>query len=644
MCGIVGIVSRQAVPVRALDSAIACLHHRGPDDSGTYIDPEGGVGLGHTRLAIIDLSSGGHQPMLSEDGRVVLIFNGEIYNYKELRQDLERKGHSFKTQSDTEVLLASYLQYGVDALKVLDGIFAFAIYDKRSGELFLARDRLGVKPLYFSQTSAGFVFASELKALLAFPSVDRTLDPSAIRRYLTFLWSPGEQTPFKHVKKLGPGSAIIVGNGSMRQWTYWRLPPYRPRRKWTFQDCAAELRARLDACVRRQMMSDAPLGAFLSGGLDSSAIVAAARQWNPDIECFTIGPEDGVEPGAGDDLPFARRVAAHLGVSLSEIQVGPQAMFAKLADMVGILDEPIADPACLNVLFISELARSHGVKVLLSGVGGDDLFTGYRRHSLLAFEPIWGRVPQRLRQAAVRAASTLDRRSAVLRKLAKSLDVIASEGNARVTSAFMWGPPAGVDGLFTEQARQAFAGEAVAAPLAEFIEDAATSSAVEKCLMLEKRFFLGDHNLIYTDKMAMAAGVEVRVPFLDTDLVDFAAEVPVHWKQRLTSGKRILKESQRGILPADVIDRPKTGFGMPLRRWMQGDMKEAMEDLLSKPSLERRGLFDAAAVHKLIEDDRRGYVDAAYTLFSLMCIELWCRRFVDAPASMAEREGLLNAE
>ena len=540
MCGIAGIASREPIDRRALEAAARCLRHRGPDDSGTYVDPAGFVGLAHTRLAIIDLSHGGHQPMQSDDGLVTLAFNGEIYNYPELRQELAARGYRFKSQSDTEVLLAGYLFHGTKILDRLNGIFGFAIHDVRNGELFLARDQMGVKPIYYAETNAFFVFASEIKALLKLAPINRDLDLSAIRRYATFLWCPGPQTPLKHVRKLAPGSAMIIRNGAVeRSWIYWRQPHYAPRQGWNARECATELSNLLGECVRRQMVSDAPLGAFLSGGIDSSAIVAAAKRFNPGIACFTIDLAGGAEEGTAEDLPYARLVAAHLGVSLAEIRVDARMMCDKVLDMIEILDEPLADPACLNVFFISTLARSRGIKVLLSGAGGDDLFSGYRRHTFLAFDALWASLPSVARRAIARLAAFGDRRHGFSRRLARILETAGEDDTRRITSNFTWGSPAGVDGLLSKEVAGALADEDVAAPLTDLIADAAALPAVEKCLMLEKRFFLGDHNLIYTDKMAMAAGVEVRVPFLDLNLINFAAGIPVAWKHKFLKPKWI---------------------------------------------------------------------------------------------------------
>lgn len=639
MCGIVGIASRTAINPRSLEAAILSLGHRGPDGCGVYVSPSGLIGFGHTRLAIIDLSSAAQQPMRSQDGHAIVTFNGEIYNYLALRKEFSDQGYNFKSNSDTEVLLAGYLICGTEILQKLNGIFAFAIHDTRRSEIFLARDQMGVKPIYYTSTEASFAFASEIKALLHLVPLDRTLDLSAIRRYLTFLWCPGGQTPFAHVKKLAPGSAMIIRDGMpARTWTYWEPPLYQPRRNWNVRDCVDELQSLLETCVHRQMVSDAPVGALLSGGLDSSAIVAAARRWQPEMDCFTIELDGGADEGNSDDLPYAREVAAHLKVPLSEVRVSARTMCDRAVEMVGILDEPIADPACLNVLFISELARSRGIKVLLSGAGGDDLFTGYRRHTLLSFDPVWGKIPISMRRRFAELASGFDRRRGWTRKLSRILEVSAEEGDRRVVSSFMWGPALGVNHLLSIEVREKLMNEDVAGPLMEQIEGHPDLPAIEKCLMLDKRFFLADHNLIYTDKMAMAAGVEVRVPFLDLEMLQFAAEIPVKFKHKFMRAKWILKESQRDVLPSNVIDRPKTGFGAPLRRWIKGGMLDLLQDLLSRSSIIRRGLFDPAAVQKLLNDDKLGRVDASYTLFSLMCIELWCRQFVDAPSpSLANR-------
>lgn len=630
MCGIVGISSRDPVSEVRLQAATAGLRHRGPDGEGVFLSADARVGLGHTRLAIIDLSDAGRQPMQSADGRYTLVFNGEIYNFRELKRELQAKGVALHTRSDSEVLLQGYIRWGVGVLERLNGIFALAIYDSETRDLFLARDQLGVKPLYYCETPAGVAFASEIKALQQIIDIPPELDVAALSRYLTYLWCPGEQTPLKAVKKLEPGFAMVVRQGMVqRRWRYWALPEYAPRSGWSARDCADELAGLLSACVERQMVSDAPLGAFLSGGLDSTAVVAAARRTAPGIQCFTIDA-DG-DDGDAADLPYARKAAEALGVDLHEIRVGPAEMCAGVADMVEILDEPLADPASLNVLFISQLARSNGIKVLLSGAGGDDLFTGYRRHALLALDPLISAAPVWLRRWPSQLLGERGGGSTLSRRLAKAADLLEQGRTERVTGSFVWGPRGAALRLLSREARAELGQEEPSDVFGQFLSHEQRLSAIEQCLLLEKRFFLGDHNLTYTDKMAMAASVEVRVPFLDLELVKFAAEVPTAWKLHNLKPKWILQQSQRGIVPDACIDRPKTGFGAPLRSWMRGGLKPLAGELLSPEAIRARGLFDPVEVERLRRADEEGRVDGAYTLLALMCIELWCRRFLDEP-------------
>jgi asparagine synthase (glutamine-hydrolysing) len=640
MCGIVGIAGRAPVDREALASATAALRHRGPDGDAVYVDASGRVGFGHTRLAIIDLSPAGAQPMVSRDGRYVITYNGEIYNFHTLRDELAARGARWRGHSDTEVLLEGFAAFGPAVLDRLNGIFALAIHDTVSGEVFLARDQMGVKPLYYAETAAGVVFASEIKALGQLMDEPGAIDASAIGKYLTFLWCPGEQTPLKSVRKLEPGAAMTVRDGKItRRWTYWTPPAYAPRRDWSADRCAEELRALVEACVERQMLSDAPLGAFLSGGLDSSAIVAAARRKAPGLECFTIDTGE-VEGGTTSDLPYARAVARHLDVKLHEVRVDAHTMADRVPDMVRILDEPLADPACLNVLFISQLARDHGIKVLLSGAGGDDLFTGYRRHTMLAFDPVWGAIPGPLRRGLASASGRLGQGSTAGRRMAKMFAAAAEPADRRIETAFAWGAPGIARELMAPDLRGAAEDSEVYAPLDAVMAETRGEPAVERCLALEKRFFLADHNLTYTDKMGMAAGVEARVPLLDLELMRFAATVPAAWKHRGLTPKWIFKRSQRGILPDHVINRPKTGFGAPLRLWMKRELRDLTEELLSPRTIGARGLFDVAAVTRLREADAAGRSDGAYTLFSLMCVELWCREFLDGAATRTTRSNI----
>ncbi|MBT5101381.1 MAG: asparagine synthase (glutamine-hydrolyzing), partial [Planctomycetes bacterium] len=513
-----------------------------------------------------------------------------------------------------------------------NGIFAFALWDSRKQALLIARDALGVKPLYYAELNGLFAFASEIKALLQLVPEVRELDVAALHRYLSFLWCPGEGTPLKEVRKLGPGEALWVRAGYVeRSWTWYQLPVFRRVSADLDKTSAlAGTTSHLRQAVQRQMVADVPLGAFLSGGLDSSAIVAFAREINPDIHCFTIESVGGQEEGATDDLPYARKVAQHLGVPLEVVSIDANLMAGDLERMVGQLDEPLADPAPLNVLYISQLARKQGIKVLLSGAGGDDLFTGYRRHRAVQAERYWRWLPNKARKGLAQVTTGLDQRRALTRRVAKLFSGAALEGDEHLVEYFRWAREADLLALYTQETRQALGAELAATPMLDFLLPlSASTAALDRTLALEQRFFLTDHNLTYTDKMSMAVGVEVRVPFLDLDLVDFAARIPLGLKQRGSEGKWILKKAMEPYLPPEVIYRPKSGFGAPLRRWMQHDLRELLGDLLSADSLQRRGLFEPAAVQRLIANNYSGKVDASYTLLSLLCIEIWCRTYLD---------------
>jgi len=629
MCGIVGVFGGDFSTIENANSAI---NHRGPDDYGVYKNQSLKVGLGHRRLSILDTSSFGHQPMFSNDGKVVLVFNGEIYNYKELRSDLKSKGFVFQGKSDTEVLLNLYLSEGKEMLPKLNGIFAFAILDTNSESLFVARDALGVKPLYYSTKDNMFAFASEIKALLELTPNNKELDVESINRYLSFLWCPGDGTPLKSVQKLLPGEAIIVKNGSIiDKWLWYKLPIFNKVKKGLNKKQAVSgVTDHLRQAVHRQMVADVPLGAFLSGGLDSSAIVAFAKEVNPDIRCFSIETKGKQDKGVIDDLPYAKRVAKHLNVSLEVVSIDSHKMANDLESMVAQLDEPLADPAALNVLYISQLARKQGIKVLLSGAGGDDLFTGYRRHYAIQLERYWGWLPTSIRTKMAKATKDLNVNSTIQRRITKMFNGAGLDSKDRLINYFRWSNDSVLQSLYSPDFRQQLMGSNSNQVMQDFLEPILTSaSSLDQMLALEQRFFLADHNLNYTDKMSMATGVEVRVPFLDLDLVDFAAHLPNKFKQRGSVGKWVLKKAMEPYLPEEVIYRPKTGFGAPLRTWMKHDLRELLGDLLSIESLNKRGLFSAKAVQQLILDNDNDKIDASYTLLSLLCIEIWCRAYID---------------
>jgi len=632
MCGIAGYVGR--FDAELLGRMNESLAHRGPDDSGTLTLDDKNLGLTHRRLSIIDLSPRGHQPMWDSTNSVVIVFNGEIFNYREWRDILEGEGFNFRSDSDTEIILNLYLKYGEGVLGRLNGIFAFALWDTRDDSLLVARDGVGVKPLYYADTDRGFLFSSELKALLQSDQLDRSLDLNAIHHYMTYLWCPAPMTMLKSVKKLEPGHAMIIRDGEVaRHWSFYDLPFDQAIVPMPREEAKRQVRSAVQTAVDRQMVSDVPVGALLSGGLDSSSVVACARHSNPDqaLDCFTIGFKDAAfqQEGNIEDLPFAKKVANHLGVELRTIYVGPE-MADELARMIYYLDEPQADFAAINTYFICKLAREHGIKVLLSGAGGDDIFSGYRRHQALQLERLWSWMPRIARRGLRGAANWLPSNLALTRRVAKAVAYADRDGDERLASYFHWAEPALLDGLYTEEMREAVHGQGFSVPLMESLQRIPEDiEELNRMLYLEGKHFLADHNLNYFDKMSMATGVEVRVPLLDPDLVALAGRLPIQYKHHRGEGKWILKAAMEDLLPNEVIYRPKSGFGVPLRHWLRNELHELLEDTLSEASLKRRGLFEPAAVQRLLEQDRAGMIDAAYTLLSLVCIELWCRMFLD---------------
>ena len=632
--------------------------HRGPDGQGVeMLTADGGLptGFGHRRLAIIDLSSAGRQPMtVGPDpggGMLVgltLVFNGEIYNYRELRAELVAAGHHFASAIDSEVLLHLYERDGLDMLNQLNGIFSFAIHDARAsgrpvgverGSLFLARDHLGVKPLYYAETSRGFLFGSEIKALMRDSALSREIDPAALHYMLAYLWTPAPRTVLASVRKLEPGTALLVHGGKVRRrWAFYDIPYDGTVSSDSEAALSTDLAERLRTAVRRQLVADVPVGAFLSGGLDSSAVVAMMRRALPDrqISCFSIGFREEMDSeGSRADLPYARRVARHLGVDLEEIEVEPKAI-GRLEEMVELLDEPQADPAPINALMIAERARAMGIPVLLSGVGGDDLFGGYRRHWALAFERHWSWLPHGIRSGVQAVASAAasgmgpGQANPALRRLAKMFAYAGDDRDRRLISYFWWSTERVRRALYTREFSDRVAKVDTAAPLLESLQRIPREKdSLQRMLYLEARHFLPDHNLNYTDRAGMAVGVEVRVPLLDLDLVRFATRVPATLKQHGRVGKALFKRAMEPYLPREAIYRPKSGFGAPLRRWLRQELRPMVDDTLEAGSLRRRGYFDPAAVRRLVGLDRSGHLDGSYTIFALMSFELWCRRFVD---------------
>jgi len=630
MCGIAGYIGRFEPAILATMNRVQ--GHRGPDGSGEWHDAE--AGLAHVRLAILDLSPAGAQPMADATGRVVVSFNGEIYNYRELRAELERAGVVFRGNSDTEVLANLLAREGRACLPRLNGIFAFAAWFPREHRLLLARDAAGVKPLYWATTSQGRVFASELKAFRDLPGIDWSLDQAAVTSYLTLLYAPGELTPAKGVSKLPPGTYLEwTVDGEMTKGSFVRPHYSEEIQPFTDQQAAEACRHYLGQAVRRQLVSDVPLGGFLSGGVDSSALAyfACAELRDPKrYPCFTVSPADlkGLSAeGFAEDYPYAVKMAQRLGVPLHAAALSETAL-TDLDELVWTLDEPTADVAAFNAYAVCREARDRGVKVLLSGAGGDDLFAGYRRHQALGLEAYWGRAPLPVRKLLRRMSMGLKAHSPLGRRVSKLFRYADAEPSDRLAGYFLWIASDTLAPALSPALKESIDAERPVEQMVRSLDELpAGVSRLNQMLHLDRAHFLADHNLNYTDKMAMACGIEVRVPFLDPDLTAFSERLSDDQKLRGGEAKHVLRQALRGHLPQEILSRPKAGFGLPLRKLLHGVYGERLRELARSGRLDATGLFSGDGVIALLEADRRGEIDAAYPLLAVLCLESWVRQF-----------------
>ena len=628
MCGIIGAIGYKEVNSK---SVLSTIGHRGPDSQGCF--EEQNIFLGHVRLSIQDLSDLGRQPMVDSSGRYVVIFNGEIYNHFEIRQKLSNK-YNFLSSSDTETLLYGYIEYGEEILKLLNGIFTFAIYDKIKKEVFIARDQFGVKPLYYYQKDGKFLFGSEIKSFLEFEEFDKSVSMEALVNYITFLWSPGECTAFSNVKKVSPGHYIRISLAKPELpifHQYYEIPflgKYSPKSE---PELIEELDLKLFKAVQRQLLSDVPVAFFLSGGLDSSAIVAMAKRVLPNqrLRCYTINSSDGDDGDFSEDLHYARIVAKHLDLDLVEVDANVD-ILSNFDKMVYHLDEPQADAAPLNVLNICARAKKDGYKVLIGGTAGDDLFSGYRRHQALEYEEYIRFLPNFLLRKIKSTFNKMKSNNAIgrrLKKLTLNLDLSKPD---RMYGYFEWLPLHVSKDLFSSKSKiiiGEYKPKNLFFNLLKGIPD--EESDLNKALFWEMKTFLPDHNLNYTDKLSMAIGVEVRVPFLDIDLVEFSTTIPPQFKMKGNTTKYILKKLMERYLPKDVIYRSKTGFGAPVRQWITHDLDKKITADLSIDAINRRGIFDAEKIQQLIKSNNKGTIDASYSIWALLAIESWYKKFVD---------------
>ncbi len=624
MCGICGIVGReQAAPRDGLVRAMtATLTHRGPDEDGFFCDTRAALGM--RRLSIIDLDTG-TQPMSNEDGSIQVVFNGEIYNYRELRDDLITRGHTFRTQSDTEVLPHLYEEYGDGFLQHLNGMFGLAIWDSSRSRLLLARDRLGIKPLYYAPLPDRLVFGSELKAILAAPGITREIDPVALNEYLTYEYVPPPRSIFNGIKKLAPGEMLVYENGEAHVSRYWDFPSAPPL-DITFDDAAAQLRELIRDAVRVRLVSDVPLGVFLSGGVDSTTTAAFAAQFSPRIESFCIGFEEQ----SFDESRHARRAADIIGTTHHEDILPLSSAIGLLPDVFDLLDEPMSDPSLLPTFLLSRFTRRH-VTVALSGDGGDELFAGYPTYQAHRLHAMYSRTPAAFRAAVSSIVSALPSSDKNLSLDFKLKKFLGGEGYGALERQFVWlGPFAPHDrpGILSDSMLDATCGhdlfETPRAALAGFRRGL---SDIETAMLLDLRFYLGENLMTKVDRASMMCSLEARTPLLDHRVVEFAAQLPVHFRLNGWKTKYILKKAVARDVPLFVIKRKKKGFGIPLTAWIRKELRPQFEETLSESRLRADGLFNPSAVRSLLDQHMSGRFDHRKKLWNLFVLHQWMSRW-----------------
>jgi asparagine synthase (glutamine-hydrolysing) len=627
MCGICGklMLSGEAMVSPALVKAMAdTIQHRGPDDEGYYVS--GPIGLGFRRLSIIDLKSG-HQPLSNEDGTIWIVFNGEIYNFQELRTFLVSKGHVFKTLSDTEVIVHLYEEFGSECVKKMRGMFAFAIWDGNAKTLFLARDRVGIKPLYYCLTDTSLVFGSEIKAILADPSVKREISPELIDRFLTFLYMPGEETLLRGIQKLAPGHSLLIKDGKQVVQQYWDLGFAEPSRKISLKDAEAELLSMLGKTIELHMIADVPVGVLLSGGVDSTAVLSlAVNGTDKRISSFTVGFSGGE---VADERPYARLAAETYGTQHHEMTITAEDFASFLPQYVWHMEEPVCEPPAIAMYYVSKLARNH-VKVLLSGEGGDEAFAGYSKYRNL----VW---LERLKQGGPSLNGIFARgltvanslfHSPVLTKYGPLMNDSFPDYYYSCTSNPYLYSGNRLGEMYSADFAPTIDRENSLGPVRRSQEQVRGHNTLDAMLYMDTKTWLPDELLIKADKMTMANSVELRVPLLDHKVLEFAASLPPNFKLRGFTPKYILKKALSKKIPKAIRDRKKTGFPVPYESWLRNDLKDLIWDVLTDRKTINRGYFRRDAVEGLLRANSNG---AKYSkeIFSLLCLELWQRTFLE---------------
>jgi asparagine synthase (glutamine-hydrolysing) len=626
MCGIVGIVRSDKTDVdeALLGRMCAAIRHRGPDDDGFYLN--GAVGLGMRRLAIIDLKSG-QQPIHNQDRTAWIVFNGEIYNYRELRAKLEQLGHTFYTNSDTEVIVHAYDQYGADCPNHLRGMFAFAIWDERTQELFLARDRVGKKPILYAQVNGQFIFGSEFSALLQHPGVSKDIDAQALHHYLSFMCVPAPMTAYQAIRKLEPGHSLRYRKGEIKIERYWQLD-FSQKVDISAAEAGERAIEILRDAVKVRLMSEVPLGAFLSGGIDSSAVVALMSEVSSaPVKTFSIGFEEQ----DFSELHHARRVAEHVGADHHEFIVRPDALEV-LPILVEHYGEPYADSSAIPTYYVARETRKH-VTVALNGDGGDESFAGYERYAAMRVAETYHRLPSLLREKLVRQAIELIPSSETKRGRVRDVKrFLQAASLGRVERYLRWVSVfdgAAKQDLYSQDFQRQTQHVSGADVLGPWFARANGSGVVDAALLTDVMTYLPNDLLVKVDIATMAVSLEARSPFLDHQVMEFAASLPEKFKLRGLTTKYLLKRMLKHLLPAENLDRRKMGFGVPLGHWFRGRLQPFLRETLLTEAALKRGLFKPEAVKQLVELHTRGERDHSHKLWTLLMLELWFQRFID---------------
>jgi len=629
MCGICGkIYFDRSRPVerQLIEAMTHVLQHRGPDDSGIYV--QGFIGLGHQRLSIIDLSPAGHQPMSNEDGSLWLVYNGEIYNFEELRKELTAKGHVFRSHTDTEVIVHLYEEEGRDCVRKLRGMFAFALWDSRKQELFLARDRAGKKPLVYAVVDGALIFASEIKSLLQDPSVCAEVNPEALHHYLTYQYVPGPLTIFRGIQKLPAAHTLVLQEGTCSLQRYWAVS-YALRQKLPRDtDYVAAFNEVFRDAVRVRLRSDVPLGAFLSGGIDSSAIVAVmSRLLTQPVKTFSIGFEDADY----NELPYARMVARQCNTEHTEFTVKPDAL-SILPKLIRQYDEPFADPSSIPTYYVAQLTRQH-VTVALNGDGGDESFAGYERYVANRLAAWYAKMPRLLRDEIIKKAVNLfpyrEYRWSVSRRLKRFINGFAEEPARRYVNWLCYFSNEMKEQLYSPGFMDSVRGVDSIDLTAAVYRQADADNQLERTLYTDVNLYLPYDLLVKADIACMAHSLEARSPFLDHRLMEFAAALPPGLKLHGMQTKYILKKAFAPLLPREILFRKKMGFGVPLHRWFRQELKQVAYDVLLDPRTIARGYFRPEEVRRLLDEHAGLQADHSYRIWALFWLELWHRMFVD---------------